>query len=92
MLLLTKSKGHNSNVHYSGFPNHLQTKSDLHISILQSKLKHKFLPLDTLYKKMIFTNKNVLITDNEIVDFAKFVEVVAIREINFKSPLLSSYQ
>ena len=26
---------------------------------------------------MIFTNKNVLITDNEIVDFAKFVEIVA---------------
>ena len=44
------------------------------------------------YKKMIFTNKNVLITDNEIVDFAKFVEVVAIRKINFKSSLLSSYQ
>ena len=27
MLLLIKSKGHTSNSHYSGFPNHLQTKS-----------------------------------------------------------------
>ena len=50
MLLLTKTKGHMSNVHYSGFPKHLQTKSNLHISISQSKLKHKCLPLDTLYK------------------------------------------
>ena len=41
---------------------------------------------------MIFTNKNVLITDNEIVDFAKFVEVVIIREINFKSLLMSWYR
>ena len=49
MLLLTKSKGHMSNFHYSGFPQHLQTKSNLHISISQSKLKHKYLPLDTLY-------------------------------------------
>ena len=47
---------------------------------------------EKLEKKMIFTNKNVLIADHEIVDFAKFVKVVAIREINFKSPLLSSYQ
>ena len=45
MLLLTKTKGHMSNVHYSGFPKHLQTKSNLHISISQSKLKHKHLPL-----------------------------------------------
>ena len=49
MLLLTKSKGYMSNVHYSGFPKHLQTKSNLHISISQSKLKHKYFPLDTLY-------------------------------------------
>ena len=35
-LLLTKSKGHRSNSHYSGFPNYLQTKSNLHISICQS--------------------------------------------------------
>ena len=49
MLLLTKLKGHKSNVHYSGFPKHLQTKSSLHISICQSKLKHKYLTLDTLY-------------------------------------------
>ena len=48
MLLFTKTKGHMSNVHYSGFPKHLQTKSNLHISISQSKLKHKCLPLDTL--------------------------------------------
>mgnify|MGYP006975554667 CR=1 FL=1 len=48
MLLLTKLKGHKSNVHYSGFPKHLQTKSSLHISICQSKLKHKYLTLDTL--------------------------------------------
>ena len=46
---LTKSKGPMSNVHYSGFPKHLQTKSNLHISISQSKLKHKCLPLDTMY-------------------------------------------
>ena len=52
MLLFTKTKGHMSNVHYSGFPKHLQTKSNLHISISQSKLKHKCLPLDTLYVKM----------------------------------------
>jgi len=49
MLLFTKTKGHMSNVHYSGFPKHLQTKSSLHISVSQSKLKHKCLPLDTLY-------------------------------------------
>ena len=49
MVLLTKVKGHKSNVHYSGFPKHLQTKSSLHISICQSKLKHKYLTLDTLY-------------------------------------------
>ena len=48
MLLLTKTTGHMSNVHYSGFQKHLQTKSNLHISISQSKLKHKCLPLDTL--------------------------------------------
>ena len=48
MLLLTKLKGHNLNVRYSEFPNHLQTKSSLHISICQSELKHKCLPLDTL--------------------------------------------
>jgi hypothetical protein len=48
MLLLTKLKDHKSNVHYSDFPNHLQTKSNLNISIPQSKLKHKCLPLDTL--------------------------------------------
>ena len=53
MLLLTKSKGYMSNVHYSGFPKHLQTKSNLHISISQSKLKHKYLPLDTLYFKIV---------------------------------------
>ena len=47
MLLLTKTKGHMSNVHYSGFPKHLQTKSNLHISISQSKLKHKCQPLDS---------------------------------------------
>jgi hypothetical protein len=52
MLLLTKTKGHMSNVHYSEFPKHLQTKSNLHISISQSKLKHKCLPLDTLYHRV----------------------------------------
>ena len=49
MLLLTNLKGHKPNVHYSGFPNHPKTKSSLNISICQSKLKHKCLPLDTLY-------------------------------------------
>ena len=39
-----------------------------------------------------FRNKNVLITVDEIVDFAKFVEVVIIREINFKSLLMSWYR
>ena len=38
MLFLTKSKGHKSNSPYSGFPNHLQTKSNLHISICQSQI------------------------------------------------------
>ena len=33
VLLLTKSKDHKSNSHYPGFPNYLQTKSNLHISI-----------------------------------------------------------
>ena len=33
---------------YSEFPNQLETKFSLHISICQSKLKHKCLPLDTL--------------------------------------------
>jgi hypothetical protein len=49
MLLLTNLKGHKPNVHYSGFPNHPKTKSSLIIYICQSKLKHKCLPLDTLY-------------------------------------------
>ena len=49
MSLLTKLKGHKSNVRYLGIPNYLQTKSNLHISICQGKLKHKCLPLDTLY-------------------------------------------
>ena len=47
MLLLTKAKVHMSNVHYSEFLKHLQTKSNLHISISQSKLKHKCQPLDS---------------------------------------------
>ena len=38
MLLLTKSKDRKSNSHYSGFPNYLQTKSNLHISICQSQI------------------------------------------------------
>ena len=38
MLLLTKSKGHKSNSSSSGFPNHLQTKSNLHNSIRQSHI------------------------------------------------------
>ena len=38
MLLLSKSKGHTSNFHHSGFPNHLQTKPKLHISICQSQI------------------------------------------------------
>ena len=33
---------------YSEFPNQLETKFTLHISICQSKLKHKCLPLDAL--------------------------------------------
>ena len=42
MLLLTKSKGHKSNSPYSGFPNHLQTKS---------KPAYLYPPeLDTLYQ------------------------------------------
>ena len=49
MLLLTKLNGHRSNFHYSGFPNHPQTKSSLNIFICQSKLKRKCLPRDTLY-------------------------------------------
>jgi hypothetical protein len=49
MLLLSKLKGHRSNFHYSGFPNHPHTKSSLNISICQIKLKRKCLPRDTLY-------------------------------------------
>ena len=37
MLLSIKSKGHKSNAPYSGFPNHLQIKSNMHISIRQSQ-------------------------------------------------------
>ena len=40
MLLLTKWKGHMSNSLYSGFPNHLQTKFNLHISIPQNQYVH----------------------------------------------------
>ena len=60
MLLLTKLKGHKSNVHYSGFPKHLQTKSSLHISICQSRLKHKYLTLDTLYQIKIIVKDKML--------------------------------
>ena len=38
MLLMTKLKDHRSNFHYSEFPNHLLTKSNLHISICQSQI------------------------------------------------------
>ena len=41
MLLLTKLKGPRSNFHYSGFPNHPQTKSSLNITICQSQIKKK---------------------------------------------------
>ena len=40
MLLLTKSKGHKLNAPYSEFPNHFQTKSNLHISICQSQIHY----------------------------------------------------
>ena len=49
MLLLTKSKGHRSNSHYSGFPNYLQTKSNLHISIYQSQIHQVKTRWETLY-------------------------------------------
>ena len=39
MLLSTKLKGHRSNFHNSGFPNHLQTKSSLNISICQNQIQ-----------------------------------------------------
>ena len=48
MLLLTKSKGHKSNSPYSGFPNHLQTKSNLYISIWQSQIHYVKSKWDTL--------------------------------------------
>ena len=41
MLLLTKFKDHRSNFHYSEFPNPLQTKSSLNISIYQNQIKKK---------------------------------------------------
>ena len=56
MLLSTNLKGHKPNVHYSEFTNHPKIKSSLNISICQSKLKHKCLPLDTLYWLMISPN------------------------------------
>ena len=49
MLLLTKSKGHKSNSPYSGLPNHLQTKSNLHISIRQSQIHCIKCKWETLY-------------------------------------------
>ena len=44
----------------SGCPKHPQTKASLHIYICQSKLKHKCLPLDTLYRGMNFTIAKIL--------------------------------
>ena len=40
MLLSTKSKGDKSNAPYSGFPNYLQTISNLHISIHHSQIHY----------------------------------------------------
>ena len=74
MLLLTKSKGHKSNAPYSGFPNHLQTKSNHYISICKSQIHYiksrwetlqyvfKFhynaLPTTFLFILQCFYNKN----------------------------------
>ena len=86
MLLLTKTKGHMSNVHYSGFPKHLQTKSNLHISISQNKLKHKCLPLDTQFLQPIIVhiflkNKG---GDFEILDFRTLKQTFTNRRQHLK--------
>ena len=49
VLLLTKSKGHKSNSPYSWLPNHLQIKSNLHISIRQSHIHCIKSKWETLY-------------------------------------------
>ena len=49
MLLSTKSKGDKSNAPYSEFPNYLQTKSNLHISIRQSQVHYIKTRWETLY-------------------------------------------
>ena len=49
MLLSTKLNGDKSNAPYSGFPNYLQTKSNLHISLCQS-LHYIKTRLETLQK------------------------------------------
>ena len=54
--LLTKSKGHRSNSHYSGFPNYLQTKSNLYISICQSQIHYIKSKWGTLYLKNMTKN------------------------------------
>ena len=53
MLLLTKSKGHKSNSPYLGFPKHLQTKFDLHISIRQSQIHCIKSRWETLYDQIL---------------------------------------
>ena len=70
MLLLTKLKGHRSNFHYSGFPNHPQTKSSLNISICQSQIK----------KRNQSINGDPVYKNDTIVQFSSgFIQIVMSR-------------
>ena len=66
MLLLTKSKGHKSNSPYSGFPNHLQTKSNLHISICQSQILCIKSRWETLYLR---AGKNLIVVHQQFLPY-----------------------
>ena len=81
MLLLTKSKGHKSNSPYSGFPNHLQTKSNLHISICQSQIHYVNSRWDTLYPAWIQLKNN----------FGPIVPLFQFSDLEWKALLTHSF-
>ena len=65
------------NVRISGYQNHTQTKSSLHICICQSQLKHKCLLLDTLY--CFYSHiQSLLVLEPVIVATAPYFEQTAL--------------
>ena len=77
MLLLTKSKGHRSNSHYSGVPNYLQTKSNLHISICQSQIHQVKTRWEALYRSKTFLGLSKLIwTEQNFLDMVQNANIV----------------